>query len=451
MSEHQPKFAALEALDGDLLSPEGRRRISAHVERCSICRDHLEGLRAFDLLRADVRRVEDDAVSAIDWQRIDARLAAEARELVHASATPKMAPTTSIAARRRRWVGGAAVIAAAAAAMWAVVHPGPRRDGAATRSIPLPTHATASDDRLPDDHGASAPSHLSEAHARLSHVSGDVTLSATSDDDAVPAFAGITFESGILRTGTEGTATLEVLGTHPGRPTPEIIRVALSPETSLSLEGGRPLLEPQRDVRLRLSEGRVEIDGFESSSRVVILASDARIELQQARVLIELDAIGPHVVVEALGEQDAEVLVEDGAGQVRSLSRQDEWPAARVDAEERAPEARTTTRGSRPDRPRRPSGTLSREEVVTVVRTSLGSLERCYDSALRVYPDLGSGVLQARVTVDPSGAVRALSVHGESVPPILEQCIRREADGWRFSPPGHEVGFELPLRFRSRP
>ncbi|MBX7192731.1 MAG: AgmX/PglI C-terminal domain-containing protein [Sandaracinaceae bacterium] len=95
-------------------------------------------------------------------------------------------------------------------------------------------------------------------------------------------------------------------------------------------------------------------------------------------------------------------------------------------------------------------GFLPPEDITPVVRQSQRTLQRCYEQALRLHPDIGSGVIRARVTLDSHGAVRLVELEGESVPPSLEQCVRQEAARWSFPPPGGPMSFELPLRFQAR-
>ncbi len=104
-------------------------------------------------------------------------------------------------------------------------------------------------------------------------------------------------------------------------------------------------------------------------------------------------------------------------------------------------------RAERAERAERARGSLRDEDIAARLRESQGSLRRCYEAALRRYPYLGSGTLRARVSVNARGEVREVSVRGESIPPVLDACIRDEASAWRFPAPGGDVTFEVPLRF----
>ncbi len=95
-------------------------------------------------------------------------------------------------------------------------------------------------------------------------------------------------------------------------------------------------------------------------------------------------------------------------------------------------------------------GFLPPEDITPIVQRSQRALQRCYEQAMRQHPEIGGGVMRARVTLDSRGAVRVVEIEGDAVPPSLDQCVRQEAATWTFPPPGGPMSFELPLRFRTR-
>lgn len=97
----------------------------------------------------------------------------------------------------------------------------------------------------------------------------------------------------------------------------------------------------------------------------------------------------------------------------------------------------------------RVQGFLAPEDITPVVRQSQRALQRCYEHALRLRPDLGGGLLRARVTLDSQGRVRLVELDGGGAPESLETCVRLEAARWQFPPPGGPMSFELPLRFHA--
>jgi len=99
----------------------------------------------------------------------------------------------------------------------------------------------------------------------------------------------------------------------------------------------------------------------------------------------------------------------------------------------------------------RMQGYLPPEEITPIVRQSQRALQRCYEQALRLHPDLGGGLLRARVTLDSQGVVRVVELDRDGAPESLEACVRQEAARWVFPSPGGPMSFELPLRFHSTP
>ncbi|MBN8614943.1 MAG: AgmX/PglI C-terminal domain-containing protein [Deltaproteobacteria bacterium] len=95
-------------------------------------------------------------------------------------------------------------------------------------------------------------------------------------------------------------------------------------------------------------------------------------------------------------------------------------------------------------------GFLPPEDITPIVQRSQRGLQRCYEAAMRMHPEISGSSMRARVTLDSRGAVRVVEIEGESVPPSLELCVRQEAAHWTFPPPGGPMTFDLPLRFRTR-
>jgi hypothetical protein len=102
----------------------------------------------------------------------------------------------------------------------------------------------------------------------------------------------------------------------------------------------------------------------------------------------------------------------------------------------------------------RVTGFLPPEEITPVVRQSQRALQRCYEQAMRLHPNIQGGLFRARVTLDSQGQVRMVRLEAESGQPMpdesLEVCVRREAALWHFPSPGGPMSFDLPLRFTAR-
>src|SRR5687767_9118458 len=89
MRPHEPKIAALMALEEDLLSRRGRARIERHLAGCETCRRARGSMRVYSATKADVQVMKP----AIDWSRIEASLAKEASQ-------PRVQPVAELSAQR---------------------------------------------------------------------------------------------------------------------------------------------------------------------------------------------------------------------------------------------------------------------------------------------------------------------------------------------------------------
>lgn len=463
---HSPKTAALQAYAASLLSPGSALHLEKHLKDCEVCQRELASIRAYDTLREEVRASQPDAV---DWSKMELSLAREARVQSRAAKAK--------AARPRWLVGGGLLAAAAASLLW----------------LRAPSQETAPDASLQP-----APVHVAEAPASpraAMHGVVAMRVGAASRDGA-ELHVGASLQGGTLETGAASQLHAQLL--TPGGET--VGALALAASTSLTLVA--PEGTESENNLLRLTQGRATVESFHAESRIVVLADAHRIEIEAARCTIELRdgalaiAAGPAGQVRvdgmlvASGPENTRTWSTPGAaaigfdayvasveGPLLELGREgvvrfevDGVPieggpnlAMHVTPENhhvRAFDANghlfesqvrvgadgaLTPEELAPHRVR-VEGFLTPEEITPVVRGSQRALQRCYEQALRLQPELGGARVVARVALDAEGAVRRIRLN-EDVPSSVEACINQEASRWQFPAPGGPMSFELPLRF----
>ena len=119
---HAPKLRALAALDAGLLSPEGERRLRAHLATCAICREAHAAMQVYGVLAGEAR--VDDALARrpIDFERMELPLRRAAR-------------SQAARARRGRFLRRSAPLVAIAAAGLLAVAAGRQGEGPATGAL----------------------------------------------------------------------------------------------------------------------------------------------------------------------------------------------------------------------------------------------------------------------------------------------------------------------------
>jgi hypothetical protein len=86
-----------------------------------------------------------------------------------------------------------------------------------------------------------------------------------------------------------------------------------------------------------------------------------------------------------------------------------------------------------------------------VVRAGTPALQRCYERALRVRPELGAR-LTIRVQITASGRVSQVTPLAASpvLPDALVSCMRNTSRQWRFPATSSATTLEVPLRLQPR-
>lgn len=497
---HLPKRAAIEAYADDLLSDEGTRRFERHLAVCEVCRRALAERRSYDELAREAR----EQPPTIDWDtsgislslgREAVRLAEESRQ---ASRGAEVVPL---------WRRPATLVAfglAAAVLLALKFRPAAPAEPVARQEDPVPstTHAPAppsdieylpgvvvAEVRLDGDAPPFAlgaefsegdpidatrrERHLSfGARANLRLVDAEATLdhARVADRD----------EDGLSRADLRLALTRGAVGVGLPREALErgTTRVMIS-AAGYHFRAEATLFEvwlDERQVGLRLGEGHArvtrgdsgeftELQGpgewtapraaAEAFARVISEPQAPRAPLSVSVEGVRLDlpasrfsaggwqvagtrlAAGPVALSLPPGLHELTAFDRTGRAQRIELELLPETPLAANDILARLRAGR--------------AGSLSAEEIQSVVAPSRRQLTRCYQLALRRNPDLGAHQLRMRVRVTPQGRVGRVRVLGsDDLPADLQGCLRRVGSAWRFPDPDGSLTFELPLDLRAR-
>jgi anti-sigma factor RsiW len=496
---HAPKTAALEALVAGSLSDEGRRRIDAHLQACEACRRELAAIQVY---RSTLRDLAQQA-PRMDWGRMELALAREAR--VQAAARRRRPAAL--------WVGAGLVTAAAVALVYLsgvareslgvegapiatrprggdapAVEPGegptlvagvvsmvvggasvgaadgtmgPARVGARITGGALQTSGRSQlhvvldpdDDARPMARVALGPAGRFELGPRTSTSGVDPVRLETrlvrgrATVDAFESDARVIVLAGAYR--VEIRAARCTIDLASGDGSGEVLEEA---RTRVSVSASDPALGEVRvlgpDGEAHLLTGPSGTRSWGSNGEPALLDELAPAPFAGALLQLEHpDAVRFEVGGQAVeGGPSLAMRVAPGLISIRAFEADGRELRGEVWV---GPEGLALTPDAlQPIRPRI-QGYLSPDEITPVVRQSQRGLQRCYEQALRLHPDLGGGLLRARVTLDARGAVRRVQIEEDGVPPSLEACVRQEAAQWAFPPPGGPMSFELPLRFRA--
>jgi ferric-dicitrate binding protein FerR (iron transport regulator) len=489
---HSPKIAALTALHEGLLSPKGRARLEAHLAICEICREAQGSMVLFERISGDIRTSQTPEV---DWEKVARRL--DEKIAVERAAMPAKAP------KKLRWGASLAVVSAAAALLYwisvdtdspaMVEAPSPARlSRAPSRVEPTRRARIAREPQIMDD-----TAHLI---ATVTLRAGDVRIredgiehSADVDDQLV--------EGAAIETELDSELHLRI-ATRTG--------IALSEESHVRFAVLR-----DENVVLALERGHiasvVHAEGFRSSSRFVVMASEYRFEGHATHFEVELEADSLRLDV-----AEGEVRVHRPDGRVETVRAPGHWSANGSSSEDgrtlQRPygldgEAQAMLRADHPDivrweigdlafegrgqlamrvglgalsitgfdedgrafrrvadiggdgltidahglvadAPRvRANGFLPEREIREVVERGQLRLRQCYEQGLRERPDL-EGQMRVQITVGLDGSVMRYRVTSGDIPEGMQACVRNYVERWSFPPPrGGTVTFEAPLSF----
>lgn len=473
---HRPKTAALIAYAEALLSPEGQRRVEAHLAGCEACRAELAAIEAYDALVEDVRSVE---IPTIDFASMELPLAREAEAVSR----------QMIAQRQRRsarpWIAAGLVAAAAAAALWWSTHETepqapPRAEAPVEREAPAPV--------------------IAPEPARLTPV---VTLAAgevrrETADGEIPLELGAVLDEG-ARVGTGAASELHVrLADGTG------FRLAAS--SALALARAR-----EDEIRLELAQGSVghAVAPLSNGAAFVVLAAGYSVEVTGTRFVVSaLDGTvgvdlsegavrirpprGEPIELEAPARWRSSGGAEGGAPRpvsVRGLeaprvaptpvrladARMIRWSVDGIEIETSGdvqlglapgehPVRAWDTRGRlhtallpvggapvelsagalQADAPRVRAGHLDEADLRPVLSRGMRQVQRCYELALRQGTGAVTGRARLRIEIGLTGGVQRAQVLG--IPESsLTECITSYASRWTFPPPGGPLTVEQPL------
>lgn len=479
--KHQPKTAALIALEEDLLSPKGTERIKRHLAGCAVCRAEQASMRVYEQMVKDVKALP---VPDVNWDKMDLALRREARVQAKAIKSEKAgtyAPLFGIAA-------AAALVAVAISRFGAAGTSDPTlasnqdtvahtnevvtADGDAIVGVVTAiaggvhrdsqTGATlAVGDALAEGAHILSDSNA-ELHARMLEGTGFV-LSASSDVTITKAR-----ENAVELTLAAGEVSSQVH--HLNAEERFLVHAA---DYMVRVRGTRfSVKRTADDVAVSVDEGFVEVSKHGEVLAVVrapgqwgtsgALLARASGQVPQARSLdaasLELPVLTipplptmatwtvDNMTVPATGmfalrvsPGSLEIIGTDLHGVATRISYNMLAEGGTLDpAVLFVPEAR-------PQAPR--AGSLTAAQIQSVVRERLPGINRCYERWLRVRPDL-SGATRLSVVVDASGAVSEASfTMGSNTFAPLAQCVTAQVRTWTFPEPRGNAGvtLEIPL------
>lgn len=507
---HKPKTAALEALAADLLSEDGTRRIRRHLEQCEVCRTHFAAIHVFRESQETIATTTPD----LQWSKIELALAREAKAQATAAKRPvprampwllggavALAAAAVAALALPRWLDPAVApprtTTVAQIEPPPVVAPTPPEAPPATYASGVVSMVAGTATFLPATAEASAESLSVGQRVANGTVITDALAQAHLVLERAPDEAGPNGSPApVARVAVGPSSRLEIGETHSSASaegTVEEIRAQLTEgrTTVDAFEVGSRVIVLAGTYRVEIRAARCTIDltrAPDGTARVSVAAADPRlgqvvvVETDGARH--DLAAPEAHRAWSSDGEpsqlEDLPLASLDGAlvqlsypGAVRfeidgQVIEGGPTIAVRVhpglvalraiDGSGRAYRAEVSVGSDglalTPDELQpvraRMQGYLPPEEITPVIRQSQRALQRCYELALRQHPELGGGLLRARVTLDSQGAVRVVELDREDLP-ALEACVRQEAARWQFPSPGGPMSFELPLRFHASP
>lgn len=475
---HTPKTAALVAYDAGALSAPRRAQVEAHLSGCETCRTELASIRLWSRESARMRAVK---TVPVDFSKMELALAREAK-----NETSKV----KAQANSRRLVPLFAPLALAATVLLTIgfdrllgtaSHEVAPRAGRVASAAPAPL-------RGDEQRTAEVTLVAGEARARgASELTPGARIAEASIVDVRDGRAHLAFEAGgaqalvaVLSGTSIGLPRIDEAGAEI-----EVLRGSLAVRAGFSSESRVVVLaagyrieastavfdlvlsEEVPSLALEVREGELRVVGMgvdqvltapmrfappEAESSVLgeshappAMEPDGGVLVRVERpsaVAWEVDGLGSiegaGILAFRMQPGPLHLVSIDGLGRRTELSREVGPEGLLVAGEPLAPTAPTLR------------GYLDPSVINGVVRTSLPNLQRCYEHALRMRPELGGGALVVRVTVAADGGVLRTRIDGGDVPATLQACVTDAATSWTFPAPGAPVSFDLPLRFRAR-
>lgn len=489
--EHLPKLRALRALEGRQLSAAGEARLRVHLDACEVCRRALAGLRLADALIADARAPELE----LDFARISAGIS-RSQQVDRRRHTWSVAiglPLAAAAAAGLVWMATRQVPgeSAEAPAVTTPAAPEPPVFAAALTALAGPATLTRAD-------GSTEPLRIDSSLREGDVIQlGPDSLAHLRLDEASGSVLGPASQLALVRVRT-GQTRLEL---RSGRITSRVqpltaaqAFVVRAADHDVTVHGTHfEVTAVDTALGVTVAEGRVAVRDDTARALVDLHARDhfaldaafgmrlatrdpsQPVQLERPRALgvpLEEWPLVTLLDVEALeslgltgltldgtrfpvrGELAARVPRGDVTLTVERLTLPPQNIVLHVPAEglSLAPDAlRKLLKPAKPAVRDRDAGEIDFEPVLAVVHDGTGSLQRCYERALKQRPDL-DGRLTMRIVVSASGSVRQAQPRGKGaeLPDDLVACIRTVSAQWRFPATGSVLTFDVPLRLSPR-
>lgn len=473
---HEPKIAALLALQAGALSEAGRARLQRHLADCQTCRQARAAIASYGQLRTQLR---DLPPPEVDY----AGMALPLRRAMGGAASAGSGGALALTA-----------LAVAAAALlwlrpWAAV-PGPESPTALAPAppalapapaMPLPSALAtlAAGAILLDGEPMSAQGHPIAEGSRLSAPAGGAVHLRLGPGTGIVVDGGSEVVLERLRGRlvrvrllhgsvtsrvakrapraryeiVHGESTVAVRGTHfrvtEGQPpTVELAEGAVE----VSVAPGQPSVQLRAPARWPVAETArpAPPPGLPSPFRIDAGGPEATLGLPALEGVVAWHLGGDRLPGGPLRVRQPPGVVHLGAelGDGRIVSTE-----ISLDPLGSAPTIAALGRmlhlpDTAPARRARPAPSAA--ELAAAVQRGRMGFQKCYEAALKRDPSLRPRVT-LRVVLDRGGRVSSARLNGE-VPEDLQGCVQAVARRLRFPPPGGEgLRFDAPLLFRQRP
>jgi hypothetical protein len=480
---HAPRLFALEALVAGRLSPAGTARLERHLATCETCRAALKAVHSYEALRSEARGLEAPDLA---WEKLEQALARETAPVTDGAFSVR----TRVQPRNGRWVALAWPVLAVAATLvvaWISMQGQPQEAPRAERPVQgvapvaeaalIEGRATLIEGRVErvrdGERTALLLGDVLREHDRLITAEGSAIHAALADGSGFALGASSELALRALRSnGAKLQLVRGELASHVRLLSAGERFIVLGTTFEAHVHGTRFVVRQTADFAVAVAEGRVEIKRGDTSVAFVNAGQHwesnpaVAIALQRELGVYGLGSasdwptltlpVHPSVAAWHLGA----AWVQAG-GEIAMRAPRGDFALAfeDVNGKPHAITVKVLPEGTRLaesaldkllEGPRGTVGVLEADQISPVVRAGMGSLQRCYERALRTNPTL-QGKLTLSLRVGADGRVAKAQLTASELPPEAQRCVTDEARKWQFPrPEGGAVVFEVPLNLRAR-
>ncbi|MCS6856503.1 MAG: hypothetical protein NZM37_02215 [Sandaracinaceae bacterium] len=305
-------------------------RLREHLAHCERCRRRYEAIVAYFHLRKEVAN-SSDPIS--DWSRIESVLEREAQKLARASFSARsLSPKLPIF-----WIGASLSCAAAVAFLvWLAPPSEPQAEVVKLEtSSPLGPSASPEPPQSAQPKGTPEKGEHRHTRGRFILLLGSVHYFARNEEEQPPALSQ-TVQGGRIEVETRAQAQLALLPLEDDEGQ-AVGRIGVASQSAIRLlsadevdEKASPFAKEgaRVEARIELERGRLFVEGFESSSRIVVLAGGYEATIIQARCTIDFESDGGRAepVISVWPGSEGQVLLVNPQGEHLTLKAGEKWP-----------------------------------------------------------------------------------------------------------------------------